>query len=213
MIFSTDFESGIPLEFSGAGVLTATEGFNSSGFGSFYLRNSTVSPISATTLSLGNLGSHTSLTISFDLAVIDSWDGIGGNPGPDTFQASIDGNPFFMGIFANESGSNSHPGTPIPGAAGQRAQSFYVDSAYSFSFVVPHSASTLQLDWTTLVTGWQGEGDESWAIDNLLITSSGDGSGGSNVPEGGSAMLMLALSALALGGTRLAIEKCPKGRK
>ncbi|HIG27602.1 MAG TPA: hypothetical protein EYQ50_07285 [Verrucomicrobiales bacterium] len=74
VIFETDFENGLPAEFSGAGNLTTSEGYSDFGFGNSYYRNASIPP-ELTLLTLNGLPAHTSLGISFDLAIIDSWDG------------------------------------------------------------------------------------------------------------------------------------------
>jgi len=89
-VFSTDFESGLPVEFLNAGAVESTQGYSGLGFGDNFLRNTTVPPLTST-LVIQNLPCHTSVDINFLAAIIDSWDGFGGSPGPDQFNVIVDG--------------------------------------------------------------------------------------------------------------------------
>lgn len=126
------------------------------------------------------------------LAIIDSWDGNGCNivspgfPGPDTFNVSVDGSPVFSEVFENSSCGTQ---TYVPPAGVELARrlslgfsfsspcpgTFYCDSAYNMGLDpvfqnIPHTASTLTVDWFAGGSGWQGGTDESWAIDNVEVT-------------------------------------------
>jgi hypothetical protein len=197
-VFSTDFESGLPTELSGAGNIEGTWGYSSFGFGNSFLRNTTSG---ATVLTLTGLPSHDSLTLAFDLAIIDSWDGttssFGGANAVDTFTVSVDGATKFSATFDNfvqcdqsaptsntitfgtQLGftgvtSNAHvyrcDGTLISGSID------YWDSAYDFSKPVvgltglPHNASDVTISFSAGGSGWQGGTDESWAIDNVRVS-------------------------------------------
>jgi len=102
--FSTDFNNGVPGEFSGVTTVEGVQGYAGYGpvgnpFGGDFLRNTSIMP---TTLTLTGLPSHTAININFLLAIIDSWDGLGNN-GPDYFNVSVGGVSVFKKSFTNVS--------------------------------------------------------------------------------------------------------------
>jgi len=188
--FFTNFESGVSAEFSG-GNSTSTQGYGRFGFGSTFLRNST----GTTVLTLTNLPPHTTLRINFDLAIIDSWDGrtvtSGGAAPEDVFTVRVDGVPIYTGVFDNFCQSdqavspamlltygtqlgftNTLPGTIYScGGAPFVGNVQYVDSAYHLNLVAsPHNANSVTIEFAAGGSGWQGGSDESWAIDNVIVT-------------------------------------------
>jgi len=181
-VFSSNLDGAVPGQFSGITTTEPVQGYSViGGFGGNFLRNQ-VAPPSPTTLSLTGLACHTSVDINFELAIIDSWDGIGGNPGPDTFTVDVDGNNVFSQIFESASGTQTYenPQTPIT-LAFKQALGFnggWLDSAYNMDLEpafhnIAHTSNSLTIDWVTLPSGWQGGTDESWAIDNVEVILNG----------------------------------------
>ena len=184
--FSADFNSGVPSEFSGTTTAEGVQGYAGLGtdlnvFGGDFLRNSDVSG-AATTLTLTNLPPHDSISLSFLLAIIDSWDGdiscFGTNDG---FNVSVDGTTIFSEAFEN---STCGVQTYIPSVGVELARRaslgfnttavYFGDSAYDMGLDptfqnIPHTSSTLTIEWFTSGSGWQGGDDESWAIDNVQV--------------------------------------------
>jgi len=75
-VFSTDFNTGAPAQFSGVTTTEAVQGYAGLGtglnvFGGDFLRNTSAPPLN-TTLTLTSLPSHTSISLGFLLAIIDS---------------------------------------------------------------------------------------------------------------------------------------------
>ena len=190
-VFSTDFSGGAPGQFSG---VTTTESVQSyvgvGGFNNNFLRNldSTTPTQAKTILTLNGLACHTSVDINFDAAIIDSWDGIGGNPGPDAFQVTVDGNPVFNEVFAIASGTQTYENPPtgiqIAPNAHRGFNPSWMDGAYDMSMEpnfqgIAHSSSSLMIEWFASGAGWQGSdnpnllNDESWAIDNVQVILNG----------------------------------------
>lgn len=200
-VFFTNFNSGLPAQISGGGTVESVQGFAGFGnpgnqFGGNFLRNATNSPIVATTLTLNNLPAHDSLSIRFLLAVIDSWDSDNGNPAPDLFQVRVDGTLVLSVTAANQSGSNTYAGNQIAPLAAYGFGPFN-DRAFDMSTEaalnnIPHTASSVTIEFTAAGAGWQGGLDESWAIDNLGV---------SVVPAPGAAGV-LALGALGVARRR-----------
>ena len=210
-VFFSNLDGAVPGQFSGITTTEPVQGYaGQGGFSGSFLRNQ-VAPPSPTTLTLTGLDCHTSVLINFDLAIIDSWDGIGGSPGPDTFTVKLDGNTVFSEVFETESGSQTYqnPET-IAGItlAFKQALGFngnFEESAYNMSlepafFKIPHFGNSLTIDWVTLPTGWQGGTDESWAIDNVEILLSGfDDPRCDTIPVGGEILPIESTSLLLAG--------------
>ena len=76
-VFFSNLDGAVPGQFSGITTTEPVQGFAGlSGFSGNFLRN-TVVPPQPTTLTLTGLECHSSVLINFNLAIIDSWDGIG----------------------------------------------------------------------------------------------------------------------------------------
>jgi len=213
VVFSTNFDSGLPPQFSGVTTVESVQGYAGVGpvgnqFGGQFLRNDTGGPTAGTPglptiLTLTGLPGHTSIDVNFLLAIIDSWDGIGQAFSPDVFNVRVDGTVVFSKVFQNTGGTSDY--TPPPGGLltsgsdrGFGSGTFFdKDSAFNMYLEpafhnIPHSASTLTIEWYANGAGWQGnfgsQFDESWAIDNLQVVLNGDAT--SAVPEPGSLALM-----------------------
>jgi tetratricopeptide (TPR) repeat protein len=179
VVFSYDFEGPIGSEWSDTSTQTTPKG-GQRFLGQF--GNETVS------LKLSDLPLHSAVTISFDLYLINSWDGNGTdpnrnliNPGPDIWDLSIVGGPtLFQTTFSNvEGGWQAYPGwypyanyPPYSGAAAVNTLGYVwdgnpSDSVYHLSFVFPHSASSLELRFSS--SGLQELYDESWGLDNVEV--------------------------------------------
>jgi hypothetical protein len=200
-VYSNDFDGSETFGGGASGGLsdvTSTEGVQSySGlgsagdqFGGNMLRNSSVSPISPTTLTLNGLPSHDSIDIDFLLAIIDSWDSTNGSPAPDFFNVQLDGVSLLQHTYANASGSvTDATGTDIGSGCQGRGFAGFCDRAFDAGdfagLSVAHSSSTATISLFASGGGWQGGGDESWGIDNLrvFVNTVENGGGGNGVPE------------------------------
>ncbi len=179
-IFFDNFESGTQSGWS------QTTISNDAAFSTFLGRfgSSTVN------LNLSNLAEHTTVTLEFDLYVIDSWDG-------ESFQVKNSSTTIFSTTFDNHAGA-SQSYTPRTG------DTFRVDLAYSGpawydsiyrkvsgGITFAHTGTTLSLSFT----GYTNEAisNESWGIDNVRILTN------AVIPEPcSSAMLILGIAALFL---------------
>ena len=187
VVFSTNFESGIPPEFSAPGsVLQGVQGYAGLGppgrqFGGSFLRYTSV-PISPTTLTLQNLPAHDHLSLKFLLGLIDSWDGT------ELMQVWVDGSLKFNRWFQLATGDTTNYFPAPPGAIlsmgtnlGFSGCCYYNrDRAYDLGaepafLEIPHTNSSVVITWTiSAISGpaaaqWQGGSDESWAIDALSV--------------------------------------------
>ena len=178
LVYSNDFEGGVGAEWSSA--MTETTPVGSRGFlGQF--DNSTI------TLTLA-LPTHTRVRVSFDLYILQSWDGNDTEFGPDIWELTVEGGPTlihttFTNAFASEllfrqAYPDAFPGGDHPGLTGA-AESDTLgyenvagydgasDSVYALSFTFLHSGSPLILHFAG--SGLEGIGDESWGLDNVRI--------------------------------------------
>lgn len=187
LAFSADFETAIPAEVSpGTGVLTPSEGFSTLGpagrtFGTSFLRSQTANVVK---LSFTNLPPHKTLSIGFLFAAIDSLDGTGTFPAGDFFKVTVDGTAVLRESFANALDSQTQSYVAPPGGELARKMDlgfqgpggYYRDSAYDMNVEprlkgIAHTASSVTIELTIEGDGVQTLDDESWAIDNLSITT------------------------------------------
>jgi hypothetical protein len=189
-LFSYDFD-GLPTIAPGVGV--STSGSTSSlesvqnytlaglGFSGNFLRNTGGGTTQTkSTLTLTNLASHTSVSIGFLLAIIDSWDSVG-CCSPDYLNIEVgDGvtqNVVFSQTFDNYNGGagQSFNTTPAGPRGAYGFNSGFNDAAYDLTNLaslqnIAHTSSTLEISWFASGPGWQGGNDESWAMDNLTVS-------------------------------------------
>jgi hypothetical protein len=220
IVFTADFESGLPPEFSGGGIVEPVQGYAAiPGFSGSFLRNDIPGdPQLATTLALTGLPAHTSIDINFQLAIMDSWDGTS-NPsapnniwGPDLLNVHVDGVSILSETFDNHSGSVFNPSyVPSGNQTADRVElgfSVFPDSAFDMGLdstfdAIPHVANTLTIGWFASGSGWQGVTDESWAIDSVEIILNGEA-----IPEPSAIacwlLLGLSLASASLLKSRLA---------
>ncbi len=186
-VLSTDFDTGVPSQFTGQISLESVDAFAGLGlpgnqFGGQFLRNDGIgNPAPATVLTLTDLPNHVSVDLKFLLGIINTWDGFGNDWGPDSFNVRVDGTTVFSEVFALRSGSTDynppagvylgdvHASNPLWG-------SWLWCSGYDMglepSFLgIPHSASTLTVEFFGSGPNYsQDSRDESWAIDNLQVS-------------------------------------------
>jgi len=200
-VFATDFEDGLPTEFSARGArIEPVQGFGRLGnpantFSGSFLRyvSTGTSPV---TLTLRGLPPHRTVSLRFLLAVIDSWDGA------EILEVRLDGRVLFSNWFKLAQGDTSSYRAP-PGALLSSGRdlgfsgnmNYDHDRAYQMSAdpvfsQIPHTADSLRVTWRvrahagTAPADWQGGDDESWAIDNVRVEVSGIPAGW-GAPESG----------------------------
>ena len=195
VVFSTDFENGLPPEFSAPGsVIQGVQGYAGLGpvgrqFGGSFLRYTSV-PLFPTRLTVRNLPAHDHLSLKHLLALIDSWDST------EIMQIAVDGTMLFAHRFSLAQADTTTYSPAPPGAIlsmgrnlGFSNGSFYFrDRAYDLgaepAFLdIPHTADSVQVVWSIgavsgpAATQWQGGSDESWAIDAVRIEVSTQNTG------------------------------------
>lgn len=204
-LFSDDFDGG---QTTAAGVTAAWSGMTTTGnggamvgFSGNFLWNK--SDKLASTLTLGGLSGYSSINVSFRLAFVDSWDSTNGSPAPDYFTLSIDGNGLLQLTCNNASGStcDNGPGTNASGFANV-FNSGWSELTRDAAAGQALSGASASIAFAAAGAGWQAGDDESWAIDNVVVTGETRRPTG-NVPEPGALSLVgLALAGLALSRRR-----------
>lgn len=173
-VYYADFESDVGSEWS-EGITDVTLVGNRRFLGQF--GNQTIS------LNLSNLPEHASVTIAFDLFVIESWDGSDcAGCAPDIWELSVPGGPpLLRTTFSNVEGNDiqAFPGT-FPddhyprrtGAAETNTLGYYAygDAVYYLTFTFPHTADFVRVDFSATTIDFQEEWRESWGLDNVRVS-------------------------------------------
>jgi hypothetical protein len=173
-LVNDDFQSGVTGPWTNTSTTTAPADASRGFLGQF--ANQTVS------LPLSGIPSHTEVTISFDLYVLNSWDGNGG-AGPDRVTIAADGVALLDTTFSNvtdgtDNSQQSYPAGYLGAYYASRTWAaeantlggtFYGDSVYNFTYTFAHSASTLQFDFSA--SGLEDVANESWGLDNVVVTT------------------------------------------
>ena len=189
-VFSTDFDSALPAQIvPGTALLEDVQGFSGYGpvaapFGGSFLRSATANTV---TLTLSGLAAHSTISIDFLFAAIDSLDGTGNFPSGDYFKVTLDGTQIFRESFANAVPGQVQSYVSPAGVELARhvdlgfsgPGSFYTDSAYHLgadpSFQnIAHSGATAVFTFAIEGQGVQDLNDESWAMDQLRVSTDGN---------------------------------------
>ena len=191
------------------GLETANAGdWNANGWsGNYFVNRSTGNPALASSLTLTNLAPHTTVSISFILGFLESWDSNDGSCcSPDSLDISIDGVPVLVALTANNalgSVENYGGGTELFDVAQVNGNFGFSDALVDMStaslLTFAHTADTLTLSIQAYGLGWQGGGDEAWGVDSLAITYDGVRDPGTGVPAPGAAALLVGAGLLAAG--------------
>jgi len=210
VLYSNDFdgtvvtEPGVGVVISGGdqtsgGVtsgITNGEGYaTAAGFGGDFWRVATTDD--CLEFQLNNTPTAAVGKVEFSLAIIDSWDGGGG---PDFIEVEIlDGSTqrvLWQEVISGGGAPSSNLDSTLVlnqdmgFAQGGAAETWWLDDGHRMVFDnIPMNGGSLTFRIKPTGAGYQGGNDESFAIDNLLITA---------VPEPSAVMFGLAMSCLAL---------------
>lgn len=136
------------------------------------------------TLTLHDLKPHSTVTVTFDLYILKSWDGNNPNYGPDRWSLSVQNGPELLDTtFSNNPKTGAYDlslqnypkvnSTPQSGAAAVNTlgYKFYGDSIYQLSFTFSHKSDTLALNFSSSLFEGKGTEDESWGLDNVRVST------------------------------------------
>ena len=214
VVYSNDFDGnvqtspGTSVNISGgtgtgggiAGGITSSQGYAAhSNFGGNFWR--VTAPDDVLQFDITNIPSHTDVSVCFSLAMIDSWDGTSGAFGTDIINVAIFDGATQIGGLSEAYSSNNAPSSNVESVIVQDQQlgfnlgePFWHEDGYRMCFNnLTHSSGSLTLEfWGSsggTGSGFQGGDDESFAIDELVVTSS---------PEPASLMYLLLASILTV---------------
>ncbi|MCP3065843.1 VWD domain-containing protein [Myxococcus sp. K38C18041901] len=126
-------------------------------------------------LSLAALPAHNTVTVSFDLFILQGWDG-NGPFGPNHWGLSVGGvGEVFRTTFSNTSSAQFYPAqvggvaSPAGSGAAERNTLFYPDgdSIYHVSVTFEHTTPTLALQF--FADGLPGITNETWGLDKVQV--------------------------------------------
>jgi hypothetical protein len=133
-------------------------------------------------LSLDRLPPHRSVTLSFDVLILKSWDGDSPRYGPDRFSVRAGAeHPLLDATFSNnfkidaDGSVQSYPNArsrPQTGAdsVNTLGYEFFGDSIYRFTFTFPHKSQWLVVSFDSDLFEGKGIDDESWGLDNVTVS-------------------------------------------
>jgi len=192
VIYSNDFENGVGSEWSSNRIEYDND--TSRFLGRF--GNDTVN------LSLNNIDPHSTISVSFDLILWDSWDGENTTWGKDYQGLTADNMQVYEYTFSNFSQtSQTNPDTPdLTGNFGFNHWQDALYQNFNDGFTFNHVADTLTLSFYG--RHLQGLNDESWGIDNIKVYADNSGQT-APVPEPATMLLFATgLAGLVSGGLK-----------
>ncbi len=187
---NTQFGSGTTVAISGGtgtaggvtGGITSTQGFNAfTGFGGDFWR--VTAPDDVLEFAISNLPAHDQVSVSFSLGLLDSWDGTSDMFGTDIINVAIFDGANLIAGFSEAYSSGNAPSSNVESIIVQNQQlgfnnndPFWNEDGYRIAFNdIAHTSGNLTLRlWASsggIGSGFQGGNDESFAIDELLITA------------------------------------------
>jgi hypothetical protein len=196
-VYFNDFESAVGPGWSSSGNPVGI--FNPNTVFSIVPSRNTLGQFSADTVTLTlAMPQHTQVHLAFDFYALSSWYGNGEHCcGPDVFRVQVAGGPTLLNAtFSNQSGvgdTQSFPSADIsaknPAGSGSVEGFGNGYALYKLAFDFPDTSPALTISFAGI--GLQGIADESWAIDNVLVSAS--------APEPGT-FAIVAVFGIALAG-------------
>jgi len=161
VIFSSDFESGIPTGWTVSGNKTTSLTPTTRFLGNF-------SSAEFVQFTLKNLTPGLSYTIMFDFVMLDSWDGSNTIYGPDYFTVTADGTFLLRETFVNPGLDFDCTWSGDPDQTGAWNGGSWSDSIFR-KVAVNFTARTATATVKFIAENLQGLSDESWGVDNLFV--------------------------------------------
>ena len=203
LVYFNDFEDKKRSKAEWSNPITDVTPRGNKGFLGQYSSVSKNNPRGKTSLELTSLPEHDTVTVSFDLYILQSWNGNDYWLGePDLWELNLENGPILLRTTFNNIDSEwssrrvgqSYPDTysplsnyrPRTGATETNTlgYSYYGDSTYNLSFTFDHKDSSLLLNFLGKADN-RGNTDinnESWGLDNVEVRVGSKGQGLSNWP-------------------------------
>lgn len=169
-LYSNDFESTLPgwaAGFSGPAVLHREENQYMGRFNGKYSSTDAVSLFVANPVMSLPSGVTQRVTLTFDLYVIDSWDGDYPGHGPDHFIVRLNGGEIFNEAFSNQNDSQTFR---APDARFDMGWNAAPDAIYRDVSITVDALPGQNLNYVFTSTPLTGYWDESWGIDNVRVS-------------------------------------------
>ncbi len=131
----------------------------------------------AWTITLNGLDVHTQVTLHFDLYILDSWDGSGSWPAGDYFGFTINGQVSkwtfdnFTPNVSNETNTVAASSTGNYNSVDNWGAIDRYFKDYAGGFTINSASEALTLTFAASGDGYQGWGDETWQVKNLIVTT------------------------------------------
>jgi hypothetical protein len=149
-------------------------------------------------LYLSNLAAHTTISASFIMGFLESWDSYdGGCCSPDNLEIWIDGVQQGTLTYNNALGTakDTDGGTVLFEYVQANGNGYFSDTLVDMSTVpyltFAHTGSTLSLEFRVTGAGWQAGSDEGIGLDDVVLTYDGVRDPGPGIPEPGTWALMI----------------------
>lgn len=193
-LYANDFESpsvdGWAYGFSGPTVIHREVNATLGKFNGRYSSSDAIGLSVANPLSSLPDGVTQRVTLTFDLYIIDSWDGDYPGHGPDHFIVRLNGSEIFNEAFSNQNSSQTFRAPDMRFDMGWNGAP---DAVYRDVAVTVDVLPGQNLNYVFTSTPLTGYWDESWGLDNVRVSYT-------TVPTPGVAGV--AVAALGLGGRR-----------
>lgn len=187
------FFTGFPTEAAAGGA------WNANGWaGNYGAYRATGNPSPVAGLNLSNLAAHNTISASFILGFLESWDSFDAPCcTPDGLEVYIDGS-LAATLTYNQAGGTvkqTAGGTVIAEYVQANGNGYFSDVLVDMStagfLTFAHTASTLDLEFRVVGAGWQGGTDEGFGLDNVVLTYDGVRTPGPGIPEPSTWALMI----------------------
>lgn len=197
-LYANDFDNpvvthaGVTGGIAGFGTEGASAGaWNADGWaGNYASYRSTGNPSPFAGIQLANLASHTTISASFILGFLESWDSTNGACcSPDHLEIWIDGVQVADMTYNNAIGTvkDTDGGTVIHEYVQANGNTGFSDTLVDMStagfLTFAHTGSTLDLQFRASGAGWQGGLDEGFGLDSIVLTYDGARQTPPGIPE------------------------------
>jgi hypothetical protein len=169
-LYSNNFESTLPgwdYGFSGPTVLHREENQYMGRFNGRYSATDAIGLFVANPVTSLASGVTQRVTLTFDLYIIDSWDGDYPGYGPDHFIVRLNGSEIFNEAFSNQNDSQTFRAPDVRFNMGWNGAP---DAIYRDVSITVNATPGQNFNYVFTSTPLTGYWDESWGIDNVRVS-------------------------------------------